>query len=324
MFRISTVAGRWLVAASLMALCASATGQTFPSKPIRFISPFAPGGTTTILARLVGERLTKSWGQQVLVDNRPGGNTLIGTEALVRLPADGYSILLVTTSHLTYPMLTPAPYDSVKDFAPIATLSKSDYMLTLHPSVPSNSLQEFITYAKARPGQLNFSSPGNGGMGHLAGELFNIQAGVQLQHIAYKGGAPATADLVGGQVQLAFVVPLNVINHIRAGKLKAIAVSSKARMDALPQMPTFTEAGLPSYDVNVWFGVVAKAGTPADIVNRMSTEITNMLNTPETRQLLASQGMDPLIMTPEQFGVLMRADNAKYAEVIKTAKIKID
>ncbi len=324
MFRISAFAGRWLVAASLMALCASAAAQTYPSKPIRFISPFAPGGTTTILARLVGERLTKSWGQQVLVDNRPGGNTLIGTEALVRLPADGYSILLVTTSHLTYPMLTPAPYDSVKDFAPIATLSKSDYMLTLHPSVPSNSLQEFITYAKARPGQLNFSSPGSGGMGHLAGELFNIQAGVQLQHIAYKGGAPATADLVGGQVQLAFVVPLNVINHIRAGKLKAIAVSSKARMDALPQMPTFTEAGLPSYDVNVWFGVVAKAGTPADIVNRMSTEITNMLNTPETRQLLASQGMDPLIMTPEQFGVLMRADNAKYADVIKTAKIKID
>ena len=218
MFRISAFAGRWLVAASLMALCASAAAQTYPSKPIRFISPFAPGGTTTILARLVGERLTKSWGQQVLVDNRPGGNTLIGTEALVRLPADGYSILLVTTSHLTYPMLTPAPYDSVKDFAPIATLSKSDYMLTLHPSVPSNSLQEFITYAKARPGQLNFSSPGSGGMGHLAGELFNIQAGVQLQHIAYKGGAPATADLVGGQVQLAFVVPLNVINHIRAGK----------------------------------------------------------------------------------------------------------
>ena len=324
MFRISAFAGRLLAAGSLVALCASAAAQTYPSKPIRFISPFAPGGTTTILARLVGERLTKSWGQQVLVDNRPGGNTLIGTEALVRLPADGYSILLVTTSHLTYPMLTPAPYDSVKDFAPISTLSKSDYMLTLHPSVPSNSLQEFIAYARARPGQLNFSSPGTGGMGHLAGELFNIQAGVQLQHIAYKGGAPATADLVGGQVQLAFVVPLNVINHIRAGKLKAIAVSSKTRMEALPQMPTFIEAGLPSYDVNVWFGVLAKAGTPADIINRMSTEITSMLNTPETRQLLASQGMDPLIMTPDQFGALMRADNAKYAEVIKTAKIKID
>jgi tripartite-type tricarboxylate transporter receptor subunit TctC len=147
---------------------------------------------------------------------------------------------------------------------------------------------------------------------------------VQLQHIAYKGGAPATADLVGGQVQLAFVVPLNVISHIRAGKLKAIAVSSKTRMEALPQMPTFIEAGLPSYDVNVWFGVLAKAGTPADIISRMSTEITNMLNTPETRQLLASQGMDPLVMTPEQFGALMRADNAKYAEVIKTARIKIE
>jgi tripartite-type tricarboxylate transporter receptor subunit TctC len=324
MSRISAVAGRWLAAGALITLCASAAAQTYPSKPIRFISPFAPGGTTTILARLVGERLTKSWGQQVLVDNRPGGNTLIGTEALFRMPADGYSILLVTTSHLTYPMLTPAPYDAVKDFAPIATLSKSDYMLTLHPSVPSNSLQEFIAYAKARPGQLNFSSPGSGGMGHLAGELFNIQAGVQLQHIAYKGGAPATADLVGGQVQLAFVVPLNVISHIRAGKLKAIAVSSKTRMEALPQMPTFIEAGLPSYDVNVWFGVLAKAGTPADIISRMSTEITNMLNTPETRQLLASQGMDPLVMTPEQFGALMRADNAKYAEVIKTARIKIE
>ncbi len=298
--------------------------NTYPSKPIRFIVPFAAGGSTSILSRLVGDRLTKSWGQQVLVDNRPGGNTIIGTEAMVKSQADGHTILFATTSHVTYPQLTPAPYDALKDFAAVATIGNSQYVLVINADVPANTLLEFINFAKARPGQLNFSSPGGGGMGHLAGEMFNILAAVKLQNVSYKGSAPAVTDLVGGQVQLSFVTPINVMSHIKAGKLKSLAITGKRRMDALPQMPTFAEGGLPSFDMSVWFGILAPAATPGTIINKLSTEIAKFLTQPDVAETLASQGMDPFINTPEQFATLMKADYAKYAKVIETAKIKLE
>ena len=303
-----------------------AAGQStsYPSKPIRFIVPFAAGGSTSILSRLVGDRLTRSWGQQVLVDNRPGGNTIIGTEAMVKSPADGHTILFATTSHVTYPQLTPAPYDALKDFATVATIGNSQYVLVLNAGVPANTLVEFIDYAKARPGQLNFSSPGGGGMGHLAGEMFNILAGVKIQNVSYKGSAPAVTDLVGGQVQVSFVTPINVMSHIKSGKLKALAITGKRRMDALPQMPTFAEGGLPSFEMSVWFGVLAPAATPNAIISKLSAEISRFLTQPDVAETLASQGMDPFITTPEQFSALMKADYAKYARVIETAKIKLE
>ena len=325
MNRISVALTRLLATGALLAFAGSAAAQqNYPNKPIRFIIPFAAGGATTVLARLVGEKLTESWGQQVLVDNRPGDNTLIGSEAMVRSAPDGYTILLATASHVTYPMLTPAPFDAIRDFAPVGTLSLSEYMLALNPSVPVNNLQEFIAYAKARPGQLNFSTPGGGGMGHLAGEMFNILAGVKMTHVPYKGGGPAVTDLVGGQVQLSFVVPINVLGHIKSGRIKPIAVTGRNRMENVPQMPTFTEAGLPAFELNVWFGVLAPAATPKDIISKLSTEIARFVALPDFKEKLAAQGMDPFISTPDQFAALMKADTVRFAKVIKASNIKLD
>ncbi len=325
MMKISAALTQLLIVGALVFFSGSAVSQQpYPNKPIRFIIPFAPGGSTSILARLVGERLSESWGQQVLVDNRPGGNTVIGTEALVRSPPDGYSILLITTSHVTYPLLLPTPYDPIKDFAAVATLGISEYMLALNPSVPANNLQEFIAYAKSKPGQLNFSTAGSGGLDYLAGELFNILAGVKMQHVPYKGAAPAITDLVGGQVQLSFALPINVLNFVKAGKIKAIAISGKIRMEAVPQMPTFAEAGMPSFEISVWFGLLAPAGTPKEIIDKLSTEIAKIIAIPDVKEKLASLGMNPFTSTPEQFTSLIKADSAKYAKVIKAANIKRD
>ncbi len=316
---------RWLLAvAAVLAGGPVAAQQSYPNKPIRFIVPFAAGGSTSVLARLVGDRLTKSWGQQVLVDNRPGGNTVIGTQFVVKSPADGYTILMGTASHVTYPLLTPAPYDAIKDFATVATLGRSEYLIALHPSVPAGNLKEFIAYAKSRPGQLNFASPGGGGLGHLAGELFNIVAAVQLQHVPYKGAAPAVTDLLGGQVQVSFVTPINVLSQIQAGKLKAFAITGKNRLESLPQVPTFAEAGLPGFEMTVWFGVLAHAATPRDIIMKLNSEINSFLAVPEVKANLDSQGMAPFISSPEQFASLLKADSEMYARVIKAANIKID
>ena len=316
---------RWLLAvAAVLAGGPVAAQQSYPNKPIRFIVPFAAGGSTSVLARLVGDRLTKSWGQQVLVDNRPGGNTVIGTQVVVKSPADGYTILMGTASHVTYPLLTPTPYDAIKDFAAVATLGRSEYLIALHPSVPAGNLKEFIAYAKSRPGQLNFASPGGGGLGHLAGELFNIVAAVQLQHVPYKGAAPAVTDLLGGQVQVSFVTPINVLSQIQAGKLKAFAITGKNRLESLPQVPTFSEAGLPGFEMTVWFGVLAHAATPRDIIMKLNSEINSFLAVPEVKSNLDSQGMAPFISSPEQFSSLLKADSEMYARVIKAANIKID
>jgi len=303
-----------------------ATAQTsYPGKPIRFITPFAAGGSTSVLARIVGQKMTETWGQQILVDNRPGGNTLIGAEALARSAPDGYTIMLASINHAINPLLIPNwPYDPVRDFASVSLLGSSEYMLALNNAVPAGNLQEFIAYAKARPGQLNYASPANGGPGHLAGELFNIRAGVKMLHIPYKGAGPAITDLVGGQVQLSFVVPLNVITLVKAGKLKAIAVSGKNRMSALAQMPTFTEAGLPNFEPTIWFGVIAPVGTPKLIIDKLSVEIGRILSLPDVKDNLDSQGIDSSPSTPEQFDARIRSDMIKFSQVIKAANIKID
>jgi tripartite-type tricarboxylate transporter receptor subunit TctC len=314
-----------LAAASLAALCSFANAQqSYPNRPIRFITPYAPGGSTTVNARLVGQHLTERWGQNVIVDNRPGGNTVIGTELLAKSPPDGYTILLTPSTHSILPMLMKTPYDPVKDFAPVAGIGISPQVLVVNPGVPANTVQELIALAKAKPGQLNFASSGAGGPTHISGEMFNVLAGVKTQHIPYKGGGPATIDLIGGHVQMFYSVPINVIGHVQSGKLKAIAVSGKSRVNALPQTPTFAEAGLPGFDIVTWNGVVAPAGTPKAIVDKLSAEIGALLAMPSTRDKLAGMGTAPLILTPEAFAAMIKSEIGMYAKVIKAANLRID
>ena len=299
--------------------------QNYPSKPIRFIVPYAPGGSTSQVARLMATKLTESWGQPVLVDNRGGGNTVIGTEALAKSAPDGYTIGLTTSTLATLPHLVAnLPFDPVKDFAPVAPLVTTQLALVLHPSVPANNLKEFIALAKARPNALNFAAVGTGSSTHLAGEVFKTVAGVKMQHVAYKGTAPALTDLIGGQIQLNFDTPITSMPHNRAGKLKALAITGKNRLPTLAEVPTFAEAGLPEYDFQIWFGVLAPAGTPKDIVNKLSSEIARILALPDVRETLAAQGLTAYPLPSDQFGGLIRSDIERYGNVIKSAGIKIE
>jgi tripartite-type tricarboxylate transporter receptor subunit TctC len=314
-----------MLALGLVLAGSAAAQQDYPNRPIRFITPYPPGGGTTVIARLFGQKLSESWGQQVLVDNRGGGNTIIGTEAGAKSAPDGYTILLVDNTLPALPHLYKTlPYDTFKDLAPVATLTSIEFVLIVHPSVPANNLQELIALAKAKPGQLNYASSGSGNVNHLEIELFSMTAGIKMQHVPYKGGGPALTDLLGGQVQAHFNVPINLIPHIKSGKVKAIAISGKARSPALPDVPTFAEGGLPNFEVKYWQGIVVPAGTPKPIIDKLSNEIAKILATPDTREKLDSQGVQPFVSTPEQFAALIKSVSAKYAKVIETANIKVE
>ncbi len=276
------------------------------------------------MSRLIGEKLTENWGQQLVVENRPGGNTIIGTDALAKARPDGYTILLTSSIHIITPLLIPTPYDPIKDFAPVATTTRTEQMLVVHPSVPANNLQELIRLAKSKPGQLNYASAGTGSPIHLAAELLSIMAGIKMQHIPYKGGAQNLTDLIGGQVHMSFKTPIAVVAYVKAGRLRGIAISGDTRFAELPQVPTFTQAGLPGFDARYWQGVFAPAGTPEEIVNKLSTEISKIMQTPTMNEYLAGQGLNSLISTPSQFAALMKRDTARYAKIIKTANIKAD
>jgi len=325
MMKFLATLAQGLIAATLMVHASSAAAQqTYPSKPIRFIVPYPPGGSNNLLARLLGQQLSENWGQPVVVDNRPGGNAIIGSEALVRSSPDGYTLLLINVTHPINAILMPTPYDAIKDFAPVATLVSTEYILALNASLPANNLREFIALAKSKPGQLNCASVASGGLQHLALELFNILAGVKIQHVPYKGGGPALIDLIGGQVQLTFNNSITLTPHIKSGKVKAIAIGGETRLPTLPQVPTFTEAGLPGFNAKNWFGVAAPAGTPREIISKLSTEIAKILVTPDFKEKLASQGVVPFLSTPDQLAALIKADMVKYAKIIKTANIKFE
>ena len=309
----------------LMAIVAPvAAQQPYPNKPIRIITPYAPGGSTSVMARLVGQKLTEDWGQQVLVDNRPGGNGFIGGEALVRSAPDGYTLMLITSTYIMTPLLIAPPYDAINDVVPVATLSSYADMLVVHPSLPANTLQEFIALAKSKPGQLNYASSGTGGSTHLSTELLSMLAGIKMQHIPYKGAGQSLTDLIGGQVQVLFTTPVNVLPHIMSGKLKPIAISGDTRLTALPQVPTFAEAGLPGYDVKGWNAILAPAGTPKNIIEQLSVEFGKIVRMPEIRERFDSLGVAPFFSNSEQFGAMMKAETAKWAKVIKTASIKLE
>ncbi len=315
-----------LCIASVLLGLATATGAqpTYPAKPIRIISPYPAGGTTDIMARLVAPKFTESWGQPVIVENRPGGNTIIGTEAMVKAPPDGHTLLSILVSHVIVPNLAPTPYDVIKDFAAVGTVSNTQLIQVIHPSLPAKNLRELIALAKTKPGQINYGSGGSGTVTHLAGEYFNMQAGVKMQHIPYKGSIPALTDVVGGQIQMYFSPPIVALGHIKSGRLRAIALTGDTRLAVLPEIPTALESGLQGFVVTTWYGFLAPAATPGAIITKINGEMSRALSLPDIREKLSSQGMDPFITTPEQFTSLIKADFAKYARIIKNANIKLE
>jgi tripartite-type tricarboxylate transporter receptor subunit TctC len=324
--RLTTGASvRALAAIVVLVYCAVASGQgAWPSKPIRIITPYSPGGTTDILSRMIGPKLTESWGQPVIVDNRPGGSTVIGSEAMVKAPPDGYTLLCILTSHVIVPNLVPTPYDAIRDFAPVATISSSALLAAAHPSLPVKTLRELVAFARSRPGQLNYASGGSGTVTHLAGEYFNILAGIKTQHIPYKGSAPAVTALLGGEVDFYFVPPIVVMSHLKSGRIRALAFTGEKRLPALSAVPTAEEAGLKGFVVTTWYGLLAPSATPRPIVDRLGAELAKVLAMPDIREKLSSQGMEPLVSTTDQFAALIKTDLAKYAQVIKSANIKLE
>jgi tripartite-type tricarboxylate transporter receptor subunit TctC len=317
-----------LVAAAAIALTPSqqarAQADGFPSKPIRLIVPFAPGGSATTVARLLGQKMTEDWGQAVIVDNKPGANSIIGTELLTKSPPDGYTLLLIVSTHVINPSLMKLPYDTFRDFTPITTMYSTEYVLTVHPSVPVNTVQEFIALAKSKPGSLNYAAGDTAGVTHLAAETLNMRAGIKMQAVPYKGSAPALTDTVAGHVQVFFGPPIAAAQHVRGGQLRALAVSGNQRYSGLPEVPTFTEAGLPNLDVKTWFGLLAPAGTPRPIVDKIHKEVVKIMAMPDVREKLASYGLEPFTSTPEEFDALMRADLVKFERIIKAASIKAE
>jgi len=296
----------------------------YPAKPVRFIVPYAAGGSIDPLTRLFTAKLTESFSQPMIVDLRPGGNTIIGTDAVAKAAPDGYTVLVMAVpNHAINALLIPnLPYDSVRDFAPVATISISDYLLVLHPSLPAANLQAFIALAKSRPGQLNYGSVGSGGISQLGVEVFCMMTGITMQRVPYKGSAPALIDLIGGQLQVGFNTPISAVQHLRNRRLKAIAVSGERRNPALPEVPTFAEAGLPGFEMRVTYAVLAPAGTPRAVIDKLSSEFGKIVAMPDIREKLEGQGMIPFYSTPDQLAAILKADLAKYAKVIKAANIR--
>jgi tripartite-type tricarboxylate transporter receptor subunit TctC len=306
-------------------MCGIAAAQSdYPSKTIRMLLPFPAGGSTDPIARLIAQKLSEGWGQPVIVDNRPGANTVIGTEALVKAPADGHTLLYTASTHVINALLfANLPYDSVKDFQPVASIVRSDFVLVVHPSVPASSLKEFIALAKSRPGSIDYATSGNGNPNHLAGEYFGMIAGVRLNNVPYKGGGPAITDLLGGQVQAMFSVPTAVLGHVKTGKLRALAHTAPKPVPGV-DVPTFAQAGLPGFDIHSWNGIFVAAGTPKALVAKLSAEIGRILDMPDVKEKLAAQGQEPFYRNADQFAALLDADRRLYASIIKSANIKVE
>ena len=300
--------------------------STYPTRPIRLIVPFPPAGTTDILARAVAQKLSETWGQQVVVENHPGAGGNIGSDIVAKASPDGYTLLMGTVgTHAINPSLySKMPYDHVKDFVPVILVAGVPNVLVVNPSLPVKSVRELIDYAKANPGKLNFASSGNGTSIHLSGELFKTMTGVQMTHVPYKGSSPALTDLMGGQVQLMFDNLPSSLSFIKAGKLRALAVTSSERSATLPELPTLAESGLPGFEASSWFGVLAPAGTPKDIVDKINGAVAAWLATPEAKEKLLSQGALVAGGTPEAFTKHIAAETAKWAKVVKASGAHVD
>ena len=297
--------------------------QAYPSKPIRILVPFPPGGSNDVVGRIIGQKLAESLGVQTLLEARGGGNGIIGTDALAKSPPDGYTIMVTTmNTHLVTPLLMPTPYDAVNDFAAVATLDSSESIIVVHPSVPASNLQELVAFAKSKPGQLNYGTSTT--FAYVTTVFFCMKTGIAMQHIPYKGAGPAITDLLGGQIQFVINTPGSIVTYVKSGKLRAIAVTGETRLPALPNVPTLAESGLPDFDMKGFRGVLAPRDTPKHIIDKLSAEIARIISLPDVKEKLAAQGMDPFTLTPEQFTARMKADSAKFAQIIKAANIKFE
>ena len=298
----------------------------WPSKPIRIVVPFPPGGTTDILARAAAQKMAEAWKEQAVIDNRPGAGGNIGAELVAKAPADGYTMLMGTvgTHAINASLYAKMPYDHVKDFAPVILVAAVPNVMVVHPSVPAATVAEFIAWAKANPGKVNFASSGSGTSIHLAGELFKTQTGLAMTHVPYKGSAPAIADLIGGQVQVMFDNLPSALPQIRGGKLRALAVTSRERANALPDVPTVAESGLPGFEASSWFGLLAPTGTPREVVVRVNAEIARWLASSDAKDKLASQGAIAAGGSPEDFASHITAETAKWQKVVRESGAKVD
>jgi tripartite-type tricarboxylate transporter receptor subunit TctC len=307
-----------------LGLSCAALAQTFPARPIRLVVGYAPGGPNDILARLLAQKLAERLGQNVIVDNRPGADSIIATEMVARSAPDGHTLLMTTGSHTMHPSVyNKLPYDIVRDFAPIMIVAATGYIVVVHPSVPVASMKELIALAKAKPGQLTYASAGAGGPNHLGVELFKSMAGIDMVHVPYKGGAPAITDLVGGQVQLMFSAMAPALPQVKAGKLRALAVSSARRSAAVPELPTVAEAALPGFEVTGWYGLMAPAATPRRTVDRLHSELVAILKLPDVAERLLAIGVEPVGDTPEQMLAYMKTEIAKWSKVTKASGISL-
>jgi tripartite-type tricarboxylate transporter receptor subunit TctC len=315
-----------LVALLAVVAAPGAAAQAYPARPVKLVVPFPPGGPLDATGRLVAQKLTEAWGQPVVVENKPGAGGNIGADLVAKSAPDGYTILLgALSTHAVNPTLYPnMPYDAVRDFAPITLLATTPNVLVVNPSLPVNSVKELVAYAKANPGKLAFGSGSNGSAGHLAGELFKVETGTDIIHVPYKGAAPAMQALLAGDVQFMFDNLASATPQVKAGKLKALAVTTARRSPLAPELPTMAEAGLPGFDITTWYGLMAPAGTPSAIVAKWNAEVTKILNSPDVKERLAAQGAEAAPTTPDQFAAFIKAEIPKYARIVKASGAKVD
>ena len=305
--------------ATIACLHGAAFAQTYPTKPVRIVVPFPPGGGTDIGTRILAQKLSEAWGQSVVVENKGGAAGIVGSEFTAKAAPDGYTLMMgnIGTHAINVSLYKKLPYDPVRDFAPVSQVAGLPLFLLVHPSVPANSTTDLVALLKSKPGQFDYSSSGSGGSMHVAAELFKSMAGVRIVHIPYKGGGPAVADLIAGQVKISFATVLETLGHVKSGKVRALAVTSSRRSLAAPEYPTLAESGLAGYESTSWLALFAPAGTPREIVARVSADAARVMNTPEVRERFVAQGADPIGSTPEQLAAVLARDIAKYAKVMK-------
>ena len=304
---------------------APASAQAYPNRPVKIVVPFATGGPADVYARFIAQRLGDALGQSFVVDNKPGGGSVIGTDLAAKAPADGYTLLMMSNTHTVNETLIPnKPFQLMRDFVGVAPINYSDLVLVAHPSVSANNLRELLAQAKANPGKMNYASSGPGTPYHMAGELLKSMASIDVVHVPYKGSSGARTDILAGQVQIMFDAITTMTEQVKAGKVKALATSGRTRSDVLPDVPTLSEAGLPGYEATIWLGLMAPRGTPQDVVNKLNEAVGKIVGTPEQKQQWSKQGAVPMVMNPTAFTRYLNEDIAKWSTVIKTANIKLD
>ena len=304
----------------------TSTGQAYPAKPVRMVVPFPAGGATDIVGRLIAQKLTESWSQQVIVDNRGGAGGTIGSEAVAKSPPDGYTMLVGTSStHAVAPSIYPKlGYDPVRDFTPVTLIANATILLAVHPSLPARNVRDLVALAKKQPNALSFASSGNGGISHLVGEQFKSLAGVQMLHVPYKGDSPALVDLVSGQVHLMFGTAVSFLPYVKSGRLNALAVTNPKRSPIVPTVPTVAESGLPGFEALQWFGIFLPAGVSKDVVAKVNGDVVKSLKLPDIRERMTALGAEVVGSTPEQFAAFQKADTAKWAKVVKQSGARIE